>query len=108
MAKEKALGDVAALDSFVGGGKTTPAATTKPKVPKRTKKAVAKKPRAKATPKINTEDAVKITLYIRQDQMFSLEDIRRERIQAGTSLGAVDKSKLMREALDMFIKKNKV
>ncbi len=67
------------------------------------KRAAAKKPRVKASQKINAEDAVKITLYIRQDQMFALEDIRRKRIEAGASLGEVDKSKLMREALDGLI-----
>jgi hypothetical protein len=51
------------------------------------------------------EDNIKVTLYIRHDQMFALEDIRTKRLKAGAKLGDVDKSKLMREAIDLLIKK---
>ena len=51
------------------------------------------------------EDNIKITLYIRSDQMFALDEIRTKRLKAGAKLGVVDKSKLMREAIDLFIRR---
>jgi hypothetical protein len=51
------------------------------------------------------EDNIKITLYIRSDQMFALEEIRTKRLKAGAKLGDVDKSKLMREAIDLLIRR---
>lgn len=51
---------------------------------------------------------IKVTLYIREDQMFALEDIRRKRLKAGAKLGEIDKSKLMREAIDLLIKKEHI
>ena len=51
---------------------------------------------------------IKVTLYIRPDQVFGLEDIRRKKLKAGAKLGDVDKSKLMREALDLLMKKEGV
>ena len=62
---------------------------------------------AKKPVKEKREDFLKISLYIRSDQMFALEDIRRKRLERGARLGDVDKSKLMREALDLLLKKEK-
>jgi hypothetical protein len=59
-------------------------------------------------PEKATEENIKVTLYIRQDQMFGLEDIRRKKLKAGAKLGDVDKSKLMREALDLLIEREAV
>jgi len=52
-----------------------------------------------------SNDNIKITLYIRHDQMFALEEIRTKRLKAGARLGDVDKSKLMREAIDLLIRR---
>ena len=46
-----------------------------------------------------------MTLYITPEQMFALEDIRRKRLRAGVKPIDTDKSKLMREAIDLLIKK---
>jgi hypothetical protein len=53
-------------------------------------------------------DRQKVTLYITKEQMFALEDIRRKRIRAGARLSEVDKSSLMREAVDLLMKKEGV
>ena len=71
---------------------------------KRMKEIAEEKEKAKGKPK---EDNIKVTLYITANQMFALEDIRRKRLKGGLPLGEVDKSKLMREALDLLIEKEK-
>lgn len=58
--------------------------------------------------KKESEDHTKVTLYIRTDQIFALEDIRRKRIIAGAKLGNVDKPKLMREAVDLPMEKENI
>ena len=71
----------------------------------REERGTAKPQKPKTVPK---EDRIKATLYIYKRQMFALEDIRRKRIEGGADPGTVDKSKLMREAVDLLIKKEKV
>jgi hypothetical protein len=57
-----------------------------------------------------TKDAghKKITMYLSLDHILALERIRTKRLQAGADLGAVDKSKLIREAIDTLIEKEGV
>ncbi len=51
---------------------------------------------------------IKVTHYITMDQVLAMDRIRAKRIGAGKSLGEVDKSRLMREALDLLIKQENV
>jgi hypothetical protein len=46
----------------------------------------------------------KITMYLSLDHILALERVRTKRLQAGADLGSVDKSKLIREAIDTLIK----
>jgi hypothetical protein len=61
----------------------------------------------RATPEDQGE-YVKVTHYIRLDQVPALDRPRAKRLSAGRKLGEVDKSSLMREAIDMLLKKEGV
>ncbi len=54
--------------------------------------------------KATDADLVKVTHYITTDQIIAIDRIRAKRLKAGKKLGEVDKSSLMREALDLLIK----
>ena len=58
----------------------------------------------------NTDEPkkIKVTHYITMDQVLAMDRIRAKRIGEGKSLGEVDKSRLMREALDLLIKQENV
>lgn len=47
----------------------------------------------------------KVTLYLDLDHILLMDEIRAKRLKAGASLSAVEKSRLMREALDLLGKK---
>ena len=50
----------------------------------------------------------KVTLYLSLDHIFALDRVRTKRLREGAELGDVDKSKLIREAIDLLVKKEKV
>lgn len=62
-----------------------------------------RQPKKKAGP-----DMVKVTHYVKRDHVIALDRVRAKRLQAGARLGDVDKSKLIREAIDLLIKKERV
>lgn len=62
-----------------------------------------KGPRKRASP-----DLVKVTHYITRDHVIALDRVRAKRLQAGAKLGDVDKSRLIREAIDLLIKREGV
>ena len=70
-----------------------------------------KRKKAEAEPKSDEEETKppreKVTLYLGVDQIRALENIRFKRIDQGVKRGEVDKSSLMREAVDMLIEKEK-
>ncbi len=53
-------------------------------------------------------DKIKVTHYIRRDQVGAMDRIRAKRLEAGAELRDVDKSCLMREAIDLLVKQEKV
>ena len=53
-------------------------------------------------------DKIKVTHYIRRDQVGAMDRIRAKRLEAGAELRDVDKSSLMREAIDLLVKQEKV
>ncbi len=59
-------------------------------------------------PKTNKNDKIKVTHYIRRDQVGAMDRIRAKRLEAGAELKDVDKSRLMREAIDLLVKQEKV
>ena len=61
-----------------------------------------------AKPKATEEELVKVTHYITVSQMLALDRVRAKRIIKGARLGQVDKSRLIREALDLLIEKEGV
>jgi hypothetical protein len=102
MAQKRTLGDTAKDDiakyvdegeplKDLGQKKTT--LQGKPKPPKR---------------KIDNSNKIKVTHYIRRDQVGALDRIRAKRLEAGAELKDVDKSSLMREAIDLLVKQEKV
>ena len=60
------------------------------------------------TKKRTLEEMQKITLYLSLDQILAMDRIRAKRLKAGAKLGEVDKSKLIREAIEVLIKKEGV
>ena len=50
----------------------------------------------------------KITMYLSLDHILALERVRTKRLQEGADLGDVDKSKLIREAVDLLVEKEGV
>ena len=62
-----------------------------------------KNPLKKASP-----DLVKVTHYIRRDHVIALDRVKAKRLRAGARLGEVDKSRLIREAIDLLIKQEGV
>lgn len=59
-------------------------------------------------PKADNSNKLKVTHYIRRDQVGALDRIRAKRLEAGAELKDVDKSSLMREAIDLLVKQEKV
>lgn len=58
--------------------------------------------------KATDEELIKVTHYITVDQVVAIDSIRAKRLKTGARLSEVDKSSLMREALDLLIKKEKI
>lgn len=58
--------------------------------------------------KATEADLVKVTHYITTDQVIAMDRIRGKRLKAGKRLSEIDKSSIMREALDLLIKKEGV
>ena len=46
----------------------------------------------------------RMNLFLELDQILLLERIRAKRLQEGAELGEVDKSKLIREAIELLVK----
>ena len=70
-----------------------------------------KKTKAKpkpSKPKVDNSNKIKVTHYIRRDQVGALDRIRAKRLEAGAELKDVDKSSLMREAIDLLVKQENV
>ena len=59
-------------------------------------------------PKSDSSNKIKVTHYIRRNQVGSLDRIRAKRLEAGAELKDVDKSSLIREAIDLLAKQEKV
>ena len=59
-------------------------------------------------PKTDKSTKIKVTHYIRRDQVGALDRIRAKRLEAGAELKDVDKSSLLREAIDLLVKQEKV
>ena len=100
MSKKRTLGDTAEdpIAKYVEQGETlSDLGQKKMKVkPKRSK------------PKADNLNKIKVTHYIRRDQVGALDRIRAKRLEAGAELRDVDKSCLMREAIDLLVKQEKV
>jgi hypothetical protein len=58
-------------------------------------------------PKTDNSNKIKVTHYIRRDQVGALDRIRAKRLEAGAELKEVDKSSLLREAIDLLVKQQK-
>ena len=58
--------------------------------------------------KPNSADMIKVTHYIRRDQVGAIDRIRAKRLESGMALGEVDKSSLLREAIDLLVKQESV
>ena len=54
------------------------------------------------------ESLVKATYYITEDQNLALDRIRLKYISGGTPRNKIDKSSLVRKALDLLIKQEKI
>ena len=102
MARKRTLGDTAKDDiaKYVEQGEPLkdlgqkePKAQDKPKLSK---------------PKADNFNKIKVTHYIRRDQVGGLDRIRAKRLEAGAELKDVDKSSLLREAIDLLVKQEKV
>ncbi len=100
MSKKRTLGDTAEdpIAKYVEQGEAlSDLGQKKTKVkPKRSK------------PKTDNLNKIKVTHYIRRDQVGAMDRIRAKRLEAGAELRAVDKSCLMREAIDLLVKQEKV
>jgi hypothetical protein len=100
MAKKRTLGDTATDDiaKYVEQGE--------PLEDLGQKEAKAKPKRSK--PKADNLNKIKVTHYIRRDQVGAMDRIRAKRLEAGAELRDVDKSCLLREAIDLLVKQEKV
>jgi hypothetical protein len=54
------------------------------------------------------QDYIKVTNYIRRDQVGAIDRIRAKRIEGGQSPGEADKSSVIRDAIDLLSKQEKV
>ena len=102
MAKKRTLSDTAKdpIDKYVEKGE--------PLKDLGQKKTKARKKPKPSKPKIDNSNKIKVTHYIRRDQVGALDRIRAKRLEAGAELKDVDKSSLMREAIDLLVKQEKV
>jgi hypothetical protein len=62
----------------------------------------------KGPPKGDKNTLVKATYWIRNDQNLALDEIRLKYISEGAPRNEVDKSGLVRKALDLLIKQEKI
>ena len=62
----------------------------------------------KTPPEKNKQAFVKATYYITEDQNLALDKIRLKYISEGSARNEVDKSSLVRKALDLLIKQEKI
>ncbi len=58
--------------------------------------------------KATDEEMIKVTHYIAVRHVVGIDSIRAKRLKDGARLSEVDKSSLMREALDLLIEKEGV
>jgi len=106
MAKKPARGladtalDRSALEDFVDGG---------PGIERDVPKAARTEPKRMGRPKKERKvDLVKATFYLRPDHLILLDKIRLKRIEDGAERGEVDKSSLVREAIEILAKQHKI
>ena len=62
----------------------------------------------KVPPREDKKAFVKVGYYIREDQNLALDQIRLKYIKEGIPRNEIDKSSLVRKALDLFIKREKI
>ena len=55
-----------------------------------------------------SSDLVKVTHYVTREHVIALDRVRAKRLQAGARLGDVDKSRLIREAIELLIKQERI
>ena len=102
MAKKRTLGDTAKDDIAKYVEKGEPLKDLEQKGARTRGKPKSSKP------KVDNSNKIKVTHYIRRDQVGAMDRIRAKRLEAGAELKDVDKSSLMREAIDLLVKQEKV
>lgn len=59
-------------------------------------------------PKPKEVDMIKVTHYVTKQHVIGIDRVRAKRLEAGARLSDVDKSSLMREALDLLLEREGV